>query len=401
MQKNSTARILVLDDDPFILKLLARMLGGLGFTSVTACDNGPAALQQMDRPDGIPNLILLDLNMPGMDGAEFVHKLVERRYTGSLILVSGEDQRVLQTAQKMVQEHKIPLLGRLSKPVTPETLATILEKWAAPAQAGSRIYGTDELRTAIADGELVNHYQPKVEVATGKFVGVEALVRWNHPVDGMVLPDRFIGVAETYGLIDDLTRTVLTGALTQAQDWQKAGLSPQLSVNVSMDNLASPDFADAVAQLAAKANVPPQQVVLEVTERRLLQEELRVPLETLTRLRLKRFRLSLDNFGTGHVPLSRLRDIPFDELKIDRSIMHGACTDDMLHAKYDTSLATSRELRMEAVAVGAETLDDWNLLRRTGCNFAQGYFIAKPMPAADLPAWMAGWQKRISNGYRD
>lgn len=404
MPKNSAIKILALDDEHSMLKLLSRILANLGFTSVTTCDNGLSALQQVDHAVGPPDLILLDLQMPEMDGVEFVRKLVERRYTGSLILVSGEDQRVLQTTQKMMQAYKINLLGRLDKPVMPEALAAMLAKWAPPLQQDSgmanKIYGANEVRAAIASGELVNYYHPKIEVATGRVMGMETLVRWNHPVDGMVLPDQFVGVADAHGLIGDLTSAVLTGALAQAQAWQKAGLLLQLAVNVSMDNLASLDFADLAAELAAKADVPPQQVVLEMTESRLLQKELRVPLETLARLRLKRFRLSIDNFGTGHSTLSQLRDIPFDELKIDRSIVHGACTDDMMRAKYDTSLAAARELGMEVVAVGVEDLDGWNLLRRTGCDLAQGYFIARPMPAAELSGWMADWQKRVSNGYR-
>lgn len=399
MPKNFAAKILVLDDDAFMLRLLSRILGNLGFTAVTACDNGLAALQLVEHAGSTPELILLDLNMPEMDGVEFVHKLVERRYVGSIILVSGEDQRVLQTAQKMVQEHKIPLLGCLSKPVTPEALAAILDKWAAPAHDGAKVYGVDEVRAAILNGELVNYYQPKVAVATGQVVGMETLVRWNHPEDGLVLPGQFIGVAEAHGLIGDLTAVVLADALTQAYSWQKTGLTLQLAVNVSMDNLAAPDFADTAAQLAVKACLPPGQVMLEIKESRLLQEELRTPLETLTRLRLKRFRLSIDNFGTGHSPLSRLRDIPFDELKIDRSIMHGACTDNALRTKYDSGVVTARDLGMGAVAMGVESLDEWDLLRRTRCDLAQGYFIAAPMPAADLPGWRADWLRRVNNNY--
>ncbi len=403
MPKKTAINILLLDDEPTMLKLLARMLANMGFTSITSCDNGHAALALFDGPDS-PNLILLDLNMPQMDGTEFVRKLVERRYAGSLILVSGEDQHVLQTTQKMIQAYKIKLLGRLDKPVTPEALMAVLAKWATPSQPDygttKKIYGADELRAAIANGELVNYYHPKVDVETGRVMGVETLVRWNHPVDGMVLPDQFIGVAEAHDLINDLTRVVLTSALAQAQAWQKAGLSLQLAVNVSMDNLASLDFADTAAELAARADVPPQQVVLEVTEARLLQKELRVPLETLARLRLKHFRLSIDNFGTGHSNLSQLRDVPFDELKIDRNIMHGVCTDVTIRAEYDTGLATARELNMETVAVGVEDLGDWDLLRSTGCNLAQGNFIARPMPAAKLPDWITDWHKRVSNGYR-
>ncbi|MBI3902622.1 MAG: EAL domain-containing response regulator [Nitrosomonadales bacterium] len=400
MLKKYAARILVLDDDIFMLRLLSRILGNLGFTSVAACENGHAALQLVDHVDSAPTLILLDLNMPGMDGAEFMHKLAERHYAGSIILVSGEDQRVLQTAQKMIQEHKVPLLGRISKPVTQESLAAILDKWDVPVQGGSKSYGAAEVSAAIANHELLNYYQPKVEVATGQVTGMETLVRWNHPDDGMVFPSQFIGVAETHGLIDDLTAEVLTKALAQAHSWQKSGLSLQLTVNVSMDNLASPDFADTAAQLATKAGVPPGQVMLEMKEKRLLQKELRAPLETLTRLRLKRFRLALDNFGTGRSSLPQLRDIPFDEIKIDRSIVHGASADPALRTKYDSSMITARELGMEVVAMGVDSLDDWELLRRTRCDFAQGHFIAKPMLAADLPAWRDEWLLRVNNNYR-
>jgi EAL domain-containing protein (putative c-di-GMP-specific phosphodiesterase class I) len=405
MPKKSANKILILDDDPFMLKLLARMLSNLGYSYYTACDNGSSALQEVDHPDGPPGLILLDLNMPEMDGAEFVRKLVERRYAGGLILVSGEDQRVLQTAQKMVQAHKITLFGCLVKPVAPEGLAAMLAKWSpvSPGEPGAtnKIYSANEVKAAIANGELVNYYHPKVVVASGRVMGVETLVRWNHPENGMVMPGQFIGVAEANGLIGELTGAVLAGALAQAQAWQKTGLSLQLALNVSMDNLASLDFADTVTQLTAKAGVPPQEVVLEVSESRLRQEEMRAPLETLTRLRLKRFRLSIDNFGAGHSSHTQLRDIPFDELKIDRGIIHGASTDDATRVKYDTSLVAARQLGMETVAVGVENLDDWNLLRRTGCELAQGHFIAQPMPAVDLPGWMADWQKRVSNGYRE
>ena len=400
MVDKSTIRILVLDDEPFMLKLLGRMLENLGFTQVTTCDSGRAALDCIVSPNGAPDPILLDLNMPQMDGIEFVRKLVEHRYAGSLILVSGEDERVLQTAEKLMYAHGITVLGRLHKPFTPEELSALLEKWSPPSRTGPRAakksYGPDELRAAISNGELVNYYQPKVAVATGEVVGVEALVRWRHPVHGMVFPDQFIGVAEAHGLIDDLTRVVLTGALAQAKAWQQAGLVLWMAVNVSMDNLSSLDFPDFVAGLAAEAGVPPQGVTLEVTESRLMQD-MRAALEILTRLRLKRFGLSIDDFGTGHSSLAQLRDIPFGELKIDRSFVHGAGTNATIRAIYDASLGLAKQLGMEVVAEGVEDRDDWDFLRRTECHLAQGYFIANPMPADDLPGWMADWQKRVRN----
>ena len=401
MIEPTVPRILLLDDDLFTLKLLSHMLANLGFPVVTTCDSGHLALNYVDHPVSPPNLILCDLNMPDMDGIEFVRKLVDHHYTGSLILVSGEDERVIKAAETLVKAHRIMVLGRLHKPVTPEGLAALLKKWMPPKQreprAEKRVYGANELRAAIANGELVNFYQPKVEVATGKSVGVETLVRWRHPVDGLVYPDQFIGVAELHGLIDDLTRVVLTGAMAQARDWRQAGLDLRVAINVSMDNLSSLGFADFVARIATEAGVLPKGIMLEVTESRLMGD-IRAPLEALTRLRIKRFHLSVDDFGTGHSSLAQLRDIPFDELKIDRGFMHGAGSDETIRAIYDASLGLAKQLNMEVVAEGVEDQEDWDFLCRTGCQLAQGYFIARPMPAADLSGWVKAWDSRQGDG---
>ena len=393
----SAIRILVLDDESFMLKVLTHMLARLGYTAVTACDTAAAALAWVGAAVSQPQLILLDLNMPDMDGIEFVRKLAEHKYTGSLILVSGEDERVLQMAEKLVQAHQITVLGHLNKPVSLAGLALVVEKWR-PAQdarhVASKVYCAAQLRAATSNGELVNYYQPKVQVATGAVVGLETLVRWRHPTDGLVLPDRFIGVAEDHGLIDELTRVVLTAALHQARAWQQAGLRLRVAVNVSMDNLASVAFADFVAGAALAAGVAPQDIVLEVTESRLMPDQ-RAALEVLTRLRLKRFRLSIDDFGTGNSSLTQLRDIPFDELKIDRGFVHGAWRDRTARAMYDASLGLGQQLGMEIVAEGVEDRDDWDLVRKTGCDMAQGYFIARPMPAPDLAEWIKAWNERM------
>lgn len=392
----SLIRILVLDDESFMLKLLAHMLTGLGYRAVTTCDNGPAALDLVDAANR-PDLILMDLNMPEMDGIEFVRRLVERQYTGSLILVSGEDERVLQMAEKLVQAHRIPVLGHLNKPVTLDGLALLVNKWkpstGTPREA-KKAYGPTELRAAIDNHELVNFYQPKVAATTGAVVGVETLVRWRHPVDGLVFPDQFIGVAEEHGLIDDLTRVVLNSAMAQAKRWQQAGLRLRVAVNVSMDNLSSVAFADFVASAAVMADVAPEDIVLEITESRLMLDQ-RAPLEVLTRLRLKRFRLSIDDFGTGNSSLTQLRDIPFDELKIDQSFVHGAWQDSTARAMYDASLRLGKQLGMEVVAEGVEDREDWDLVRSTGCDLVQGYFIARPMPAEDLTSWIESWNVRL------
>lgn len=393
----------MLDDELFALKLIARVLADLGCASVTTCESGAAALALIGKADEAPELILMDLNMPEMDGLEFVRHLVGRNFSGSLILVSGEDERMQQAAEKLARAHHITVLGHLHKPATPRGLTELIEKWTSPTQtqprAQNKVYGAEELRAAIANGELVNYYQPKVLTSSGRVLGVETLVRWRHPQDGIVYPDQFIGLAEAHGLINALTKAVLTDALAQARLWQDAGLMLQVAVNLSMDDLVSMDFADMVVGLATASGVSPQMIELEVTESQLMVD-LRTPLEILTRLRMKRFRLSIDDFGIGNSSLAQLRDIPFDELKIDQSFVHGACCNEKLWSMFDSCLNLARQLRLEVVAEGVEDQADWDFVRNRGCDIAQGYFIARPMPGDELPAWIESWPQTFNDSNR-
>ena len=398
MNQEPAVKIALLDDEPFTLALLGHQLDQLGYSVAAAHTRGREALDALDAGAVPPDVILLDLNMPEMDGLEFIRHLVERRYAGYLVLLTAENDRKLQAAAALVRAHQIKVLGQLHKPVTPQALAEVLGRWTPPQAAGRQrpaaaSYGAQAVRAAIAGGELLNHYQPKVALADGRMVGVETLVRWQHPSDGLVFPDAFIGVAEAHGLIDSLSLVVLGAALDQARLWHDAGLDLRMAANVSMDNLSAPAFADAVADAAARAGIAPPNIVLEVTESRLMAD-LRAPLEVLARLSMKRFRLSIDDFGTGHSSLAQLRIFPFDELKVDRSFVHGAGVDKRLEAIFSSSLNLGRQLGMEVVAEGVENRDDWDFLRRQRCDLAQGYFIARPMPAADLPGWIDTWDAR-------
>lgn len=394
--------ILVLDDEPFMLQLLVKLLNNLGYTSVASCDNGHAALRLVDDAVPAPQLILCDLNMPVMDGMEFIRKLVDHGYAGCLILVSGEDERTLQAASKLAEIHGIEVVGRLHKPVSSQLLSELLSGWEPPARAAARLpdkrYGADRLSQAIREGELLNHYQPKIAVATGEIEGVEALVRWLHPQDGMVFPDQFIALAEANGLIDALTSVVLAQALQDSAVWGAHGLRLKVAVNISMVSLAALAFPEMISALAAAAAVEPLSIVLEVTESQLMKD-LRAPLEVLMRLRMRRFKLSIDDFGTGHSSLVQLRDVPFDELKIDRSFVHGAHSNETNRTIFFASLRLAKELGLEVVAEGVEDQADWDFLQKTGCDLAQGYFIARPMPAQDLLEWVDSWRSRRGVDY--
>ena len=393
----SSSRIILLDDESFQLKLLTRQLANMGYFEVGACTSGVEALALIEGQSSVEKLVFVDLNMPDMDGVEFLRQLVNCQYTGALVLVSGEDERILETAERLALGNHLNVLGYLSKPVQPVALRALLDQWGhqGAKEAGKirESYDATQVRHAIDGGELVNFYQPKVDVASGALVGVESLVRWRHPHDGLVFPEQFIAVAEEHDLIDDLTRTVLTGALTQAWRWRDEGLALRVAVNISMDNLRQLDFPDFVLDEIFRHGLVPSDIILELTESRLMKNN-SMSLDILTRLRLKQVSLSIDDFGTGHSSLSQLRDIPFDELKIDYSFVHGAHQSATQRAIFGASLGMARELRMKTVAEGIEDRADWDFLRTQSCDLAQGFFIAKPMSAEDLPAWLAAWETR-------
>jgi EAL domain-containing protein (putative c-di-GMP-specific phosphodiesterase class I) len=397
----STARILLLDDDPFMLKLLGRMLAQLSYTQVDAFDSGQKALEQLNSSQALYDLIFLDINMPGMDGIEFIRRLVECQYSGSVILVSGEAGRILESVEKLIEAHQLTALGHLQKPVKPEDLATLLSRLkpnigrGIPSRVTRHSYSVEQLRSAIAHGELVNYYQPKVALATGEVVGVESLVRWRHPVDGLIFPDQFLGLAAEHGLLTEVTGVVLISAMKQAKAWWQAGHQLPVAVNISMDDLLALDFPDVAATLAASVGIEPALLTLEVTEGQVMRQ-LSTVLDVLSRLSLKRFRLAIDDFGTGHSSLAQLRDLPFDELKVDRGFVHGASTDGTRRAICSASLRMAHQLQMQVVGEGIEDRDDWDFLSHLGCDVGQGYYIARPMPAADVVDWMGAWRARRS-----
>ncbi len=399
----ATPRILLLDDDPFMLRLLSLMLGQLQQRNLSMFTDGEQALQTLETAtDGEQpvDLIILDINMPGMDGIEFIRRLVSCHYGGSILLVSGENNRILDSVEKLLRLHQLASLGHLQKPVKAEELRQIItrlrprgECFRASQVAAVRYFSPEDLGRAIRQGELVCFYQPQVSLITGELVGVESLVRWQHPVHGLVYPDSFIEIAAAHGLMTELTRAVLQAAMQQLQGWGREGLRLPIAVNVSMDDLTALDFPDMAAGLAAASGIDSSLITLEVTEGQVMKQ-LGTALDVISRLRLKRFRLAIDDFGTGHSSLAQLRDLPFDELKIDRSFVHGAASDATLRAICSASLRMAQQLEMHVVAEGIEDQADWDLLRDLGCATAQGYYVAKPMPVRLLADWLMGWPLR-------
>jgi diguanylate cyclase (GGDEF)-like protein/PAS domain S-box-containing protein len=244
-----------------------------------------------------------------------------------------------------------------------------------------------ELRQVIEGGQLQLHYQPKVDLRTGRVLGAEALVRWPHPRDGLISPDLFIPLAEQTGLIRPLGTWVLESALSQCAEWSRAGLDLSVAVNLAADALQDPHLDETIVGMLRRAGVPPGRLTLEVTESAMMSDPARAK-EVLGRIHRAGVRVSIDDFGTGYSSLAYLKELPVDEVKIDQNFVRG-----MRGSQKDTCIVRSvidlgHNFGLRVVAEGAEDRESSDLLAAWGCDVAQGYFFSRPLPPSDLRAWL-------------
>jgi diguanylate cyclase (GGDEF)-like protein len=251
----------------------------------------------------------------------------------------------------------------------------------------SKLSMVGELRRAIEGEELVLHYQPKAAIGTGAVSHVEALVRWQRPEHGMVPPNEFIPLAEHTGLIKQLSAYVLDAALRQLRAWLDAGLDLGVAVNLSARNLLEADLPDQIASLLLARRVPAERLILEITESTIMADPGRA-LGVLTRLSAMGIRLSIDDFGVGYSSLSYLKRLPVDEIKIDRSFVAQMDDDEDDAFIVRSTIDLGRNLGLSVVAEGVETEAVWDELTELGCDYAQGWYLGRPMPAAELAAWL-------------
>jgi diguanylate cyclase (GGDEF)-like protein len=251
----------------------------------------------------------------------------------------------------------------------------------------SRLQTVEELRTALTNDQFILHYQPKVELDTGEVHAVEALVRWEHPTRGLLYPDAFLNVIEESGLMPSLTRVVLALALDQAALWQVQGPQLSVAVNLSGSSLTDTELPDLVFSMLAARGVSPRALQLEITEDFLMADHDRAR-AILTRLRRKDIQISIDDYGTGYSSLSYLRDLPIDELKLDYSFIFPMADDARALALVASTIGLAHTLGLRMVAEGVETHVAYTELVRLGCDQAQGDYMSKPVPVAELEQWL-------------
>jgi len=389
----SELKFLAVEDHEFQRGMLLKMLTRLGATQVSTAADGYAALKIVMSPGASFDIIISDLDMPGMDGLEFMRHVGEAHIPVAIILASALESVLLDSVETMTRAYGVKILGVIQKPITPEKLAALI-KLHLPAQLNPILTQTDALSftiEAIVEGirndEFEPFFQPKVEFATGRIKGAEALARWRHSQQGIVAPYAFVGPLEDHNQIDKLTWLILSKSVNFCREWRtNGGLDVSVSVNVSAKSLADVNFADRVIELVKCRNLDCRNIILEVTESA-ATTDIGHSLENLSRLRMKGFGLSIDDYGTGYSSLQQLARIAFTEIKLDQTFIRSAATQQAARIILESTIDMAKKLGIVTVAEGIETEQDWDLLRELGCDLAQGYLIAKPIESSEFLTW--------------
>ena len=386
---SSSDRILVIDDDRVVGEIVSALAKAMGLQ----CDvtRSPKSFFDLITPD--TSLILLDLVMPEMDGIEILRLLGEMQCKARIVLMSGINIRVIETAKKLAQTLGLSIVGHLQKPFPLSQLKDVLGTNLVPE--APRVHKEhpqiaipdDQLRQAFDRDEFVLYYQPQINIQTGTVTGVEALSRWQHPDLGLIFPDNFIARIETLDLMDRFCWITAERALHEVKQFVGPdGFLPRLAINISVSSLRDLKFPDIFMSLAKKHDFPAENIVLEITESGLI--EFSLALDVLTRLRMRNFQLSIDDFGTGYSMMKQLQNVPAIELKIDKTFvqnMHANHSDLVMVEKI---IEMGHELDMEVIAEGVETEGQYKLLCEKGCDGVQGYLFSRALPPAEMVSWL-------------
>jgi EAL domain-containing protein (putative c-di-GMP-specific phosphodiesterase class I)/FixJ family two-component response regulator len=379
---------LVVEDDGFQRRTVARMLRSLGACEVREAEDGRAALRSMHGP-GAVDLVVCDLDMPGMDGMEFMRHLGQEKCSASVVISSAKERPLVASVEKMALAYGVHLLGLIEKPVTLSGLEDLLAKRNAtdpqlqmPAMPDV-VFRVEEILEGVRRHQFVPFYQPKLDLATGRVSGMEVLARWLHPDLGLIGPSAFIPLLELASQIDGLTMSIIEQASNCCRKLLNSGSDLVMSMNLSLVSLTDTVMADRISHLVRNAGLDPRRVIFEITETAAMTR-VAPALENLARLRMRGFGLSVDDYGTGFASLQQLMRVPFTELKIDQAFVTGCGTNAGSRIIVESSVAMARKLGMKSVAEGVESEADLKVVKAACCDMAQGYYIARPMGEEDF-----------------
>lgn len=391
-------RVLLVDDSALQRECAAALLETLGLSLISQAASGREALTLLRRlaEQQLPlSLLILDLEMPEMDGIELLLQLHEEGLCPPVVLSSGCEEALVATVLDMIRTLRLPLLGNLPKPLSGKDLHGLLQHLpnlaSPPVEEAVRptvSVTVPSLREALRQGHMRPYYQPKIDLKSGQLLGYEVLARWHDPRQGMLYPGDFIALATESGLLPELTFQLVEQVLADAARLQQQGWTPSMAVNIDISMLANRNFANELIACVQASGARAEQLILEVTESALMHDTA-ATLASVGRLRLAGFGLSIDDYGTGFSTLQQLTWLPFTELKIDRAFVTSAHRNRRSLAILQSAIDMSVRLRLPSIAEGVETVDELHLLRSLGCSAAQGYLFARPMAGEVLLDWHA------------
>jgi EAL domain-containing protein (putative c-di-GMP-specific phosphodiesterase class I)/CheY-like chemotaxis protein len=384
-------RVLVLDDVQEQRVAMTEALQRLGVNEVLCASNCREALAILERTaDFHFDAVLASLDMVSKAGECLMRNAPAQQIHG-YILMSDFAEEFVAASGDIEREYKVNVLGLVPKQADLALLGALLSRHEGPdfpLLPPPIDWPADELRGALEAGQFVPYFQPKVDLRTGKPVGVEVLARWRHPRYGLLEPAAFIAAMESSGLDDDLFDKLFEQALRSSQEWAARRWQIGLAINVTPSTLQDTTLPDRLKERVEQHGIEPQCVTLELTETMAANEPAGMR-DCVVRLRAHGFKLSVDDFGTGYSGLQQLNSLPFTELKIDRSFVAGMMAQEKSIAILESIVGLANRLRLNTVAEGIETTGELEFIQALGCRVGQAFLFARPMPQDALIGYFA------------
>jgi EAL domain-containing protein (putative c-di-GMP-specific phosphodiesterase class I)/DNA-binding SARP family transcriptional activator/FixJ family two-component response regulator len=385
--------VLVVEDHDFQRRTAVQLLRGLGVGTIAEAADGEAALDAIAR-SGPPDVIVCDLEMPGMDGVDFIRHVAERGFASAVIISSAMESRVIHAVEALAEAYGLQLLGAIEKPLSARRLGELLASHHRdPAlrtgdEQGSAVTAAD-ITDALRDGRMLARFRPLVDLATASVSGAGAIPGWQDPVKGWIGTPALMPVLEAEGLVGRFAEHMLDLACAHARAFARAGLHIDVGVRLPGGSYGDPGVADRFADIARERGADPRRIVFGIGERALKRDA--PGLAALTRLRLKGFGVSLEDFGSAHSSAEQLAPLPLTAIKIAGSVVSGAAGDARRIAALEQALDLARGLGLVVAAAGCDSAADFGLLLQLGCRHAEGAFIADAMAGEELAEWAERW----------
>lgn len=387
MNESTAPRLLIVDDDELVGRTIEMIARREGIEVRVTCDpNRFLELVEEWQPD----IVAIDLVMPKMDGVQVLNELAQRGCEAHVIVISGVGHRVLEAAGRSAREHGLHIAGVLPKPFATADVRGLLGRCGSGAAVVDRqdqsgglddfVVDMDVLEHALSERQFFVVYQPKVHCSDGKLAGVEALVRWRHPERGVIPPGSFIPLFEASEKMGELTGQIIDMALEWFSGLKLPGDAERpvtLSLNISARSLEDKALVERLARRCRRFGIHPSRLIFELTETSAMQDPV-ASLELLTRLRVRGFQLSIDDFGTGFSSMLQLVRLPFSEIKIDRSFVMSAEDSEESRKVIKSIAELGKSLGLQTSAEGIESEWALDFLRTIGCDYCQGYHIGRP-----------------------